>query len=453
MSKSSHSPGFELPYLHAIEKWLSGTNNEAGFVLPGWGLAVFYALLLLIFFLVDPVQSARNFDLLFFFSPIWMPILLVRWTVQQFVLWRRTSWTSKQKSVLLELKIPRNIYKSPLAMEAVLATIHLQGGEGTWLKRYVFGRTRNWTSFELVSLAGEVHFYVWTRVGFRRLVETAFYAQYPEIEIIEAIDYSRLRDPSNGNFGVYACEYVFRKPQPYPLKTYVDYGLERPQLRQEKQVNPFANLIELFGSLGPGEQMWTQFIIRHTKKERYYRKKNASGSLYEYKDEVQEVIESLKKGITVTEAGIPLPTPGQTEILASVERNSAKLQFDVGIRSIYSAPPENYYPTMSAYTVSLFRPFNSLGYNELGPGPYFSEKFNDYPWEDIGGFRQRQEMREAVHVYRRRSYFHPPYRGKWNTMSSEELATLCHIPNTIVKTPTLRRTETATGTPPLDLPK
>lgn len=199
--------------------------------------------------------------------------------------------------------------------------------------------------------------------------------------------------------------------------------------------------------------MWTQFIIRHSKKERYYRKKNASGGLYTYEDEVKELVEKLKKGITVTEAGIPIPTPGQTDIIASIERNSAKLQFDVGIRSIYSAPPENFYGVMPAYTVSLFRPFNTVGYNELGPASLFSEKFNDYPWEDIGGFRQRHEMHEAVSFYRRRAYFHPPYRGPWNTMSSEELATLCHVPNTIVKTPTLRRTETATAAPPLDLPK
>lgn len=448
----SKGPGLELPFLEPLEKWLEGTNEGAGFIIPGWGMMIVFVLSVLVFHLIDPQQSFRNFELLFFFSPLWIPLVLVRWSLQQFVFWRRVSWTSKQGSVLLELKIPRNILKSPLAMEAVLAAIHLQAGEGTWLKRFVFGRTRNWTSLELASFGGEVHMYIWTRTSYRRLVESSLYSQYPEIEIIEAIDYSRLRDPSNGNFGVFICEYAFGKPHPYPIKTYVDYGLERPQLRHERQVDPFASLLELLGSIGPDEQLWVQFIVRHTKRERYYRKKKTGGDFYVYPDEVKEEIEKLKKGITTTSAGVPLPTPGQSEVIGAIERNSAKLQFDVGIRSVYSAPPEKYYGMMNAYIVSMFRPFNSVGYNELRPASLFSEKFNDYPWEDIGGFRQRQEMREGVEFFRRRSYFHPPYRGPWLTMSSEELATLFHIPNSMVKAPSLPRIETATGTPPANLP-
>ncbi len=132
-------------------------------------------------------------------------------------------------------------------------------------------------------------------------------------------------------------------------------------------------------------------------------------------------------------AGFPNPTEVQKQIISSIERNAGKPGFDVGIRSIYSAPADKYV-TMNPFVANIFKPFNTHTVNDIQPAPLWSEKFNDYPWEDVGGHRQHHEMHEVTEAYRARSYFHPPYRGPWMIMSSEELATLWHPPTASVRT-------------------
>jgi len=101
----------------------------------------------------------------------------------------------------------------------------------------------------------------------------------------------------------------------------------------------------------------------------------------------------------------------------------------------------------------MFKPFNSPNFNSIDPAPVWSGKFNDYPWEDIGGKRKKKEDHEAVEFYRYRSFFHPPYRGHWMTMSTEELATVFHFPSSIIKTPSLERINSSRSAPPSNLPQ
>ena len=49
---------------------------------------------------------------------------------------------SKQKRILLEIKLPKEITKSPLAMETFLIGLHQTGREGTWYAKFWEGKTR-----------------------------------------------------------------------------------------------------------------------------------------------------------------------------------------------------------------------------------------------------------------------------------------------------------------------
>ena len=53
------------------------------------------------------------------------------------------------------------------------------------MKRMLKGKFRPWFSLELVSIEGEVHFYIWTQPKFRKLIESQFYSQYPGVEILK----------------------------------------------------------------------------------------------------------------------------------------------------------------------------------------------------------------------------------------------------------------------------
>lgn len=450
MSSGGHGGGgFKLPFLHSIEHFVEKTNDGAGIYIPGWGLMGSFVILLFLFFALAPAQTLANFNLLFFLAPVWFTFLLGRWAIFSFVKYRRAVWSFQHKWVLLEIRIPHDNLRTPAAMEAFFNSLHIPAGQGTWYKRYVFGRTRDWWSFEIASIDGKVRFYVWTRQRIRRATESFLYAQYPNIEIIEAEDYSRLVNPSHGNWSMFACEYMFTKPSPYPIKTYIQYGLDRIDVKQQEYVDPMANLLELFGSLEKGEQYWMQIIVRATRHETQHGKPNIHAQAKQLVNELRN--EAIKYG-PHGNAQFPNASPGMMLEMEAIERNVGKLTYDVGIRSIYLARPEKYVGMMAGMAVQLLKPFNSQIFNGFAPAPLWSEKFNDYPWEDIGGRRQAREMHEVVEMYRKRSYFHPPYLGPWLVMSTEELATLYHIPPTYIQTPGLERIQSSSAKAPTNLP-
>jgi hypothetical protein len=445
MSSGGHGGG--LPLFHELHEWMEGTGSTGGFSIPGPLVVALFLGGALIFNATVPLQSMHNWGLALQLSPLWLPIMVGRFAMMRFVFMKRDWFHFTTGNVLLELKLPREILKSPRAMDTVLSSLNISSGESTWHKRYWWGATRPWWSLELVSLEGTIHFYIRTRENQRRAVESFFYAQYPEIEIIEAKDYSRMRDPSDTSKYLMSA-FEFKKSKkggdPYPIKTYVDYGLDKPSLKVEEQVDPLAQMLEVFGSAGPGDQIWLQMVIRVAKEERY------RGVKRSWKDEAKDIVKSIRES-TLTETGFPQPTEVQKETMAAIERNVGKLAFDVGIRMIFSTPKGG--KSMVGTLLNMWKPFSTENYNGIGVnGMMFDAKFNDYPWEDFGGKRKQKEHHEALEFYRYRAFFHPPFRGIWTTFSTEELATIFHFPSSIVKTPSLPRISSSTSSAPSNLP-
>lgn len=453
MSSGGHG-GIGLPFLHELHEMLESTGSKGGFSVPGMWVLVSFLVITLLFTANAPQQSDYNWSLLFLTAPLWLPIMAGRFALMRWLQFRRMQFVSEKKYVLLEMRIPRDTNKTPQAMETVFANLHLGPGESTWWKKYWVGGVRPWWSFELVSLEGIIHFYIWTREDMRRAVETYIYAQYPEVEIIEAADYSRLIDPSKKPYKMNAYHYKHGEPDAYPIRSYIDYGLDRPPGKDEEKVNPLAQVLELLGSAGPGEQIWIQICARVTKSERWRGKVNAKGKPYTWKDEAKELVEDLRKK-QVIEGGkdqkLPAPTEVQKDTIAAIERNVSKPGFDVGIRAIYCAPEDKYYGSMGGYVANIFKPFGSSGLNSIGTAPGLSDT-PDYPWFDPQGTKAAGAMHEGVELYRRRAFYYPPFRGSWMVMSTEELATLYHVPSSSVKTSSIPRIQSTTAAAPSNLP-
>ena len=460
----SHGGG-GLPGLSAIEGFLHNTWEQGGTVIGARTLIIIFGVFVLGFFVADPTQSFKNFELLFFFSSLWIPVILIRFTAVRWVQARRRAFNAKQNYVLLEIRMPRDTRKSPLSMEGIFANLHVGPGESSWYKLYWNGSVRPWWSFEIVSLGGQIHFYIWTRELYRRLIESSFYAQYPGVEIIEAVDYSLLTEPGHAPWMGFACEYKHGKEDPYPIKTYVDFGLDKqPMPKPEEQTDPLAQVLETLGSIGPNEQMWIQIIIRESKGEKYAGRTNVKGKPYTWKDEAKELIESIRAGAvrkvkkidketgaSYEEDGFPNPTKGEQEVINAIERNVAKLPFDVGMRGIYMAKEGHFHGVMPGALGYIWKPFNSEALNSI-KWTKWHVAFNDYPWEDPHGHHRDHVMHQALDFYRRRSFYHAPYIGEWMVMSTEELATIFHVPSGGVTTPSLPRIQSATSGAPSNLP-
>ena len=422
-----------------------GIEVSAGVLIALFGLILFFV------YSVAPSVIETTFRVIWFFTPVWLTLLLAFLSAHVWITYRRAVFIASQEHILLEIRIPKEIKKSPLAMEAVLAGIHFGPGEATWYYRYIRGKVRPWWSLEIVSFGGDVRFFIWTRSAFRKLIESQLYAQYPGVQVVDADDYTRFHKCTPEQYEIWGCDFALTKEDPYPIKTYVDYGLDRAGTKEEEKIDPMANLIEFMGSLNPGEMMWLQILVRVTKKEKFGDK--------DWKDEGKELVEEIRKKTVSTyidndgkeKDGFPNPTKGQMEVMSAIERNIGKLGFDAGIRGIYIAEQGKF----NAYNINgltaIFKQFSSENLNGFKPSGGLTI-FQDYPWELFVTRRKNMAREGIVDAYKRRSWFHGPHKQAHFVLSTEELATIYHIPSGVVQTPTLPRIQSATAEAPSNLP-
>ncbi len=454
-----------LPFLHSLENLLKKLQTQSGFRTKPWPFFILGVVLLAISYIFMPAVVTLALSLALFLAPLWLPVLLVSAALTLWVILRRSEFIASQEHVLFEIKLPRSVIKTPLAMEVVLSGLHISLGESSWYKKYILGSTRPWWSLEIASIEGQVHFFIWTRARFRRIVEMQIYGQYPGAQVVEALDYTRFISAKHEEWSIFGFDFTHTSDDdPLPIKTYVEYGLDKIQ-KESEQTDPLATLIEFMASVGKGENIWLQFIIRTHKGEKYG-KKNEEGKPYTWRDEAKKLVEELRhetvgkvryKDVFTGEMreteGFPNPTKGQSEKMAAVERNVSKLAFDVGIRGIYISTPEDFDSVNISGLAGIFKQFNSEDWNGIRVIRGFAE-FNDYPWE-IGIDKLKNFYRkQIVSAYRRRQFFYEPFDNSKTAMvmSTEELATLFHIPSNAVSSPALSRIQSPTSEAPTNLP-
>ncbi|MFZ2887117.1 MAG: hypothetical protein WA021_04835 [Minisyncoccia bacterium] len=365
----------------------------------------------------------------------------------------------KTEPVLLEVKMPPNVMKSPRAMEQVFSNLWVRYSETTFIDRNWYGGKRPYFSFELVSLGGEVHFYIWTKGAFRNTIEMNLYAQYPEVEIVEAEDYSK-KFVYDDSVECFVTEYPLEsrsadQPEPdseyyaeinaYQPKTYIDYELDKDP-KDELRVDPFASVIEVLSTCNKEEQMWVQIVIR-------------SHLSSDWKEAVEGVVEKIRlestqlkdDGDQSDDAGFPRPTWKQTEQIRTMERHLSKLPFEVGIRGIYCAPANKMRSPEFTAMRWIFRPYANPNWMSMFR-PRRGHNIFDYAWQDWNGIRWRLFSRRFIDAYRRRCFFGYPWKTPFNVLSVETLATIWHPPSNTVKAPGLARIPTKKAEAPSNLP-
>ncbi len=383
--------------------------------------------------------------------PLYLPFLLGWMFWEVWMRYIRSLFFSNTAYTLLEVRLPKEILKSPVAMEIVLNAFFQTGGESTFIARYWEGKTRAWFSLELVSLGGEVHFYIWTRTNMRNIIEAQIYSQYPEVEVREIDDYARglVYDPEKNEF--WGAEYNKDKSNPLPLVTYVDFGLDRDP-KEEFKNDPIAPVIEQLGAIKPQESIYLQIIIRAHKKEKrdgFFFKATDWGS--QIKDLRQNIIASLKA------EGRNVPTVGEGKLIESLERNLRKHAFDTGIRVMYIAEKGYYNNTTAGALRNLFGSFSAqFGDEAVSYGGFNKLKANgtdfDYPWQDYKNIRLNRIKTKTLDAFKRRMYFFPPYQLKSMILTTEELASMYHFPGASVATPGLPRIPSKRAQAPTNLP-
>lgn len=390
------------------------------------------------------------------YSPYWAPPILVVIFARVWLDYVRARFIGSQENVLLEIRLPQEVFKSPAAMQAVFDGLYMRGGETTFIDRLWLGKVRMWYSFEFVSLEGQVHMYVWVRKSFRKMVERTFYAHYPDIEIIEAEDYSIMLPFSLERYNLYGMDFMLGAAVGVPIRTYIDYKLDQSNTKEEQKTDPIAHMFELLGSMQKGEYIWVQILARgHKKEDLTYGRYN---NIKSYEEVAKEEIARIRKN---PEEVVIFPDGGQGKTLSDRQMVRIKAMnrtmlssthWDVGIRGIYLAEHEHFDGTNITGLRTVWQPFGAPGYNSIKSVGNRWQDILDYPWQDFNGYRENKKKIQIVDAYRRRSWFHLPYRFPHYMMTSEELATLFHIPGSVVRTPNVQRISSTRAQAPPNLP-
>ena len=217
-------------------------------------------------------------------------------------------------------------------MEQALANLHgYRNDPGSWLEKYRDGEVTLWFSFELVSVAGNIRFFIHTPRQHKNGVEANLYAQYPNIDIKEVPDYLEQLHPRTlpelyeQGRDLWGTEVMLDKEDHIPIRSYTEF-----ESKDEFQnIDTMASVLETLRSLGPGESAVMQIIARTASNA--WQKKGG-----EKVKEIKEKASSLK----VSEEGasrVERSSPVDIQFLKLIEQKLIKPGFEVIIRLVYIA--------------------------------------------------------------------------------------------------------------------
>jgi len=390
-------------------------------------------------------------------SPIWLPLVLFYVLYEQWQGFSHAKFAFDNGRVTLRIKLPQEVFKSPEAMESVFAQIHNANGADNLWQAYVDGKHPLVSSFELVSIGGDVRFYANVpRKKIKNALEAQLYAQYPGIEISEElVDYAAEVKWNPEEWALMSFHVVKKSEDVLPIKTYIDWGMDKLP-KEEFKFEPMAPLLEHLGKAKPHERLYVQILCTPHVKQDFNSGSMRKTSTWEGQAaaKVNELMGRDKKKLGEEETeSRPVLTMAERDTIGAIERNVGKYAYEVGIRAMYITKPDKFDGEMIGPMLKSFSQYDIIGRNGLGVR---AKTEFDHAWfQDRSGKKQEKLKKDELEAYKARTYEESDKKGKADAtkiMSVEELATLYHIPGSVVVTPNLSRVESTRKEAPSNLP-
>ncbi|MBQ1373693.1 type IV secretion system DNA-binding domain-containing protein [Candidatus Saccharibacteria bacterium] len=361
---------------------------------------------------------------------VWIPIV----AILVFLTYRNYKKSNQAKvlnvdSVLLMLEIPRANDKKELAAEQLFASLHGILRDKGELKNS--GGVQEHLSFEIVSTAGQIRFYVWTPKILQSFVEGQIYSQYPTVQIYKIDeDYvdDRTKYPVN-----YSAELALTDNEALPIKTFDNF-----------EVDPLAGITGTLAKLNPdhSEEMWIQILARpipddwhkNTTDKWVRQVKSGKKSLlagtgidWTWLAEVVGALFRPPAGGTGSDTVVELSERDKTRI-TKAEEKATKLGYDVKIRLVYLGQDQVDAKLNMQALVGTFKQYNSTNLNG------FKQIGGSFNPSDLDAYKLRQ------------------FSGRGFILNISELASVYHLPHTSVETPNIVWASSKTAEPPAKLP-
>ena len=423
----------------------------------------------------DPLFPLRIFWFLFINGGFILLIPLFFWLVYRvYMNIIYTRFFNKMEFVLLAIDIPPSAKPSIRSVEHVFTHFFGMYRTPSLIDIYIDGYLPPRLSLELVYIGGEVRYIVRCMTGFRDMVESAFYAQYPDAEITEVEDYAaeaNLRFP-NDEYDLWGSDIVYIKPEELPIKTYEDFEDKIEGL----YADPLKSLLETLATLTPDEQVWIQIIIvpmdlgAWNQKAQNFAKKMAGIATEKKRSKMADLfgwlgnqVDFLINSVAGWEGGDSMAangdagneqyslmmhlTPREKDMIEAVQRKSERINYNTTMRYLYVGKKKNFQKGRGV--AAIFGYFNQFGgYNGLKPEP--QTKTQVPYWMR----KRRTEWRKnkLLQYYKDRSIL--TVTGMGQMMDVAELASLYHFPNTEeeVVPSVVKRSVGGKGEAPMNVP-
>ena len=417
-----------------------------------------------------------------------LPIFLILLTRELWQKYIRNKTVNKIEWITLEVKLPREILKTPKAMEGVWASLYAIYSYGIkfWAKWWE-GKIENWISFEMVGMNGWVHFFIRTPKDYKNLIQSSLFAQFPDTEINEVEDYMELLPPSfpNKTYDLWGTEFKMTKDEAvYPIKTYFNFE----DSVEERRLDPVASLTETMSNLKEGEAVLFQILIspigKPTGRDLVAEGKKVVEELLGKKEEkkqsgilawahgIGEFITNLvlavfkepewsgagEKKDEKKDVDFNKMTEGKKEVIKAVEKKISQLNFESTIRVIYIDRQDSFSPLNVAAIMGFFHQFNTQNMNGFKPDISTMTVYGNLIGKIFPFIKKRKVNFKKWGIYER---YKSRWFGKTNrigeekdlpVLSAEELATIYHYPIISVESPNLERLSSKKGEPPVGLP-
>lgn len=369
------------------------------------------------------------------------------------------------KWVTLAIDMPQMNVQTPMAVEQMFA--HLAGAldEADFKAKYWTGFAQKRFSFEIVSIEGYIQFIIRVEESLSDLVQTALYAQYPEVEITEIEDYISLapeKIPSETH-DVWISDFGLAEDNAYPIRSYKDF--EHSISKDTVLKDPMGTFLESFSRIGLGEQMWFQIIVEplaNSWKEGAIHKINELIGAKKEHHSGNPVADTFVKFSTQLVVGtgdyifgrppseshdshsddgppnqLSYLTPGQKKTVEAMEDKISKIGFTVKMRGAYIAKKEVFKKSRAVTAlIGAVNQYNVPSANSIVPKDKDKKKKKVKPEKLYKAYRERDLSTGAP----------------TSIMNIEELATIWHFPMSHVKTPLVQKASIKYVEPPSGLP-
>src|SRR3989344_4892898 len=204
------------------------------------------------------------FSILILYWWLWLPLAIFVAFWESFQNYTRHKYISEMKWIVLELQVPADSHRSLKAMEQTFNGLHVIGVVWNpkalldrfkiWREKILKGKVADWISLEIVSIGGQIHFYIRCLESHRHVIQAQIYAHYPEAEITQVEDYMSqfpLQAPSD-EYEMGGQELGLTKEDAYPIRTFEEFEEPHPGKDDAKIVDPLGPVAEAMAALDLG---------------------------------------------------------------------------------------------------------------------------------------------------------------------------------------------------------